>query len=171
MQMTTNRGFTMVEVMIVVMILAVLMAIALPAMRVHMANAEIRGISEDMRSGLELARSEAIRRNTSVRFTRNGNGWNVIVPGTGGAADQQLTTRASRDTQTSVTTNVDTITFNAAGWTSPFGTTMTVDVQAPGAGQCKPAGSLNCLTVAVAAGGLVRSCDPAATAGSVTACH
>ena len=171
MQMTTNRGFTMVEMMMVVMVLAILMAIALPSMRVHMANAEIRGISEEMRSGLELARSEAIRRNTSVRFTRNGSGWNVVIPGTGGVADQQLTMRAPRETPVAVTTSAETITFNASGWTTPFGSTMTINLQAPATNECKPAGGLNCLTVAVAAGGLVRSCDPAATAGTVTACN
>jgi hypothetical protein len=63
------------------------------------------------------------------------------------------------------------IAFGGSGWTSPFGRTMTINLQAPAVGSCRPQGGMNCLTVGVAAGGLVRSCDPAAQAGTPTACN
>ena len=75
------RGFTLVEMMAAIAILALLTAAAIPSMRTFVANAHIRGTAEDMRAGLDFARSESIRRNAVVSFVLNGNGWNVIVPG------------------------------------------------------------------------------------------
>jgi type IV fimbrial biogenesis protein FimT len=167
-----ENGFTLVEVLVVMMIVGLLTAAALPAMRRHLANADIRGVAEEMRSGIEQARSEAIRRNTTVRFDRNGTGWNVVLPGSGGTPDTTLFARPPRaQTQVTVTADVDTISFSGSGWTSPFGQAMNVNLRAPSADACRPAGGINCLNVVVAAGGLVRSCDPGATAGSATACN
>jgi len=165
-------GFTLVEVMVVLLIVGLLAAAALPAMRRHLANADIRAVAEELRSGIEQARSEAIRRNTSVRFDRNGTGWNVVLPGSGGLPDTQLFSRAARaQTQVTVTTDVNTISFTGSGWTTPFGQAMNINLQAPAADACRPAGGINCLNVAVAAGGLVRSCDPGAAPGTATACN
>lgn len=168
---SSQRGFTLVEVLVVLMILGLLSAAALPGMRRHLANADIRAVAEEMRSGIEQARSEAIRRNTTIRFDRNGSGWNVILPASGGVPDTVLASRAARQTQVTLTTDVDTISFSGSGWTSPFGQAMNINLQAPSAGDCRPTGGINCLNVAVAAGGLVRSCDPGAASGSATACN
>ncbi len=166
------RGFTLIEALVVLMIVGLLAAAALPSMRRHLANADIRAVAEEMRSGIEQARSEAIRRNNTVRFDRNSTGWNVVLPGSGGNPDTLLFSRPARQqTQVVVTTDVDTISFSGSGWTNPFGQAMNITLQAPGAGNCKPAGGINCLNVAVAAGGLVRSCDPGVAAGSATACN
>jgi type IV fimbrial biogenesis protein FimT len=171
-RLTVERGFTLVEVLVVLTIVALLAAAALPGMRRHLANADIRAVAEEMRSGIEQARSEAIRRNTSVRFDRSGTGWNLILPASGGNPDTLLTARAGRTrTQVTVTTDVDTISFSGSGWTTPFGQAMNINLQAPSAGGCRPTGGINCLNVAVAAGGLVRSCDPGAAPGTATACN
>ena len=70
-------------------------------------------------SGIEQARSEAIRRNTTIRFDRNGSGWNVVLPASGGVPDTVLASRAARQTQVTLTADVDTISFSGSGWTSP----------------------------------------------------
>jgi type IV fimbrial biogenesis protein FimT len=169
--MTSTRGFTLVELLMVLVVVGILTAVALPPMRMHLANSDIRGVAEEMRSGLELARTEAIRRNTSVQFQRNGTGWNVVVPGADNGADLLVARRGARQAQVTVTTDIDNISFSGSGWTTPFGRTMNMALQAPGISQCRPAGGIYCLNVVVAAGGLVRSCDPAAQAGTPTACN
>ena len=50
----------------------------------------IRSAAEEFRSGLETARMEAIRRNTTVNFVPATTGWSVVVPGVNGGADQVL---------------------------------------------------------------------------------
>jgi len=71
----------------------------------------------------------------------------------------------------SVTTDTDSIAFNGSGWTNPFGQTMNITLQAINVSACRPQGGIYCLNVVVAAGGLIRSCDPSAVAGSPTACN
>jgi len=169
--MMRAKGFTLVELLMVLAVVGIMTAIALPAMRVHLANADVRGVAEEMRSGLELARTEAIRRNTSVQFQRNGTGWTVVVPGADNGTDLVVAKRATHQAQVSVTTDIDNISFNGSGWTSPFGQAMNIILQAPGVSACRPQGGIYCLNIVVAAGGLVRSCDPAAQVGSPTACN
>lgn len=164
------RGFTLVEMLMVLAVVGIMVAVALPSMRTQLSNADIRAVAEEMRSGLELARTEAIRRNTSVQFRRNGVGWTVVVPGATTAQDLTVGTRAARTAQVTVSADIDTIAFGGSGWTTPFGTSMTINLQAPALGNCRPLGGINCLTLGVAGGGLVRTCDPAAQAGSPTAC-
>lgn len=168
---TISEGFTLVEMLMVLVVVGIMTAIALPSMRLQLSNADIRAVAEEMRSGLELARTEAIRRNTSVQFRRDGVGWTVVVPGATVAQDVTVATRATRQAQVAVTADIDTISFGGSGWTTPFGRSMTINLQAPTVGACRPVGGINCLNVGVAAGGLVRSCDPAAQAGTTTACN
>lgn len=73
--MLTNRvssrryaAFTLIEMIIVVAILGVLLALSAPSFRTMLLNAQIRGTSESVLAGLQLARSEALRRNTNVTF-------------------------------------------------------------------------------------------------------
>ena len=81
-----NRGFTMVELMFTVMILAILSAAALPSFRSFIVGQRIKSASFDLMSTLIMARSEAIKRNTNVGVTPTGgswqNGWTVAVGGT-----------------------------------------------------------------------------------------
>lgn len=61
-------GFSLVELMVGVSILAVLLALALPSFSDWVRNNQVRMTAESLREGLQLARSEAIRRNTRVRL-------------------------------------------------------------------------------------------------------
>ena len=66
--MKTLRGFSLVELIIGVAILGVLLAIAMPAFSNWLRNAKVRTAAESVQNGLQLARAEAVRRNTTVRF-------------------------------------------------------------------------------------------------------
>lgn len=63
-----TRGFTLIELMIGIVILGMLIMLALPAYREWIANARIRTAAESVLNGLQLAKAQALGRNTQVRF-------------------------------------------------------------------------------------------------------
>lgn len=64
--MRSNRGFTLVELMITVAVLAIILSIALPSMRELIINGRVTTQTNELISSLALARSEAIRRGLDV---------------------------------------------------------------------------------------------------------
>jgi len=81
-----NRGFTLIEVAIALVIVGILAATGIPSFIAWLQNAQVRTAAENIRSGLQKARSEAIRRNTLVEFTLDnpsatgGTGWTITAP-------------------------------------------------------------------------------------------
>lgn len=71
----TSRGFTIIELMIVVAIVVILIAIAGPDFRGMIAATRVKNASFDVFSSLTHARSEAITRNLTVTVTPAGGGW------------------------------------------------------------------------------------------------
>lgn len=63
------RGFTLLELVIVLAIASVLMALAMPTYRQWMARTKIRVAAESMMSGLVYARNQALQRNAQVQFS------------------------------------------------------------------------------------------------------
>lgn len=63
------KGFSLVELMVVVAVIGILLATGLPSFNTWIQNSKIRGAAEAVLSGLQTARSEAIRRNARVTFT------------------------------------------------------------------------------------------------------
>lgn len=62
-------GFSLVELMVVVAVIGILLATGLPSFNTWIQNSKIRAAAEAVLSGLQSARSEAIRRNARVAFT------------------------------------------------------------------------------------------------------
>lgn len=63
-----QRGVTMMELVVVVAIIAILSAIAIPSFSTWIQNSQIRNAAEAIQNGLQLTRTEAVRRNTLVSF-------------------------------------------------------------------------------------------------------
>jgi type IV fimbrial biogenesis protein FimT len=75
-----DRGFTLVELMIGMVILAILLLLALPSYREFMGNTRIRNVADSLAQGVRLAQVEAIKRNENVTFEIDGSpatGWTI----------------------------------------------------------------------------------------------
>jgi type IV fimbrial biogenesis protein FimT len=80
------RGFTLAEVMIVVLILGIISAFALPSMTQFVRDQRVKAATQDVFATLLFARSEAIKRAADVNVnpvTANwAGGWSVAASGT-----------------------------------------------------------------------------------------
>ena len=82
-----ERGFTLTEALVVLSIVAVMVAIGAPNLSHLIASMNARSASFDLIGDLALARSEAIKRNGTVRVepvvgTNWAQGWRVVAEAT-----------------------------------------------------------------------------------------
>lgn len=63
-----DAGFSLIEMAVVLAILGIMLGIALPNYQTWIQNAQVRAAAESTMDGLRMARAEAVRRNTLVRF-------------------------------------------------------------------------------------------------------
>lgn len=67
-KLTTQHGFTIIEMAVTITIFALLMFTAVPNITSWLDNTRIRNASESLQHGLQTARAEAVRRNQNVSF-------------------------------------------------------------------------------------------------------
>ncbi len=73
------RGFTLVELLIGVVIVAILLMLALPTFQEWMVNSRIRNTATSIANGMRLAQVEAIKRTRPVELTITpATGWRVV---------------------------------------------------------------------------------------------
>ncbi len=61
-----QSGFTLIELMVTVAIAGILLAVGMPSMREYILNGRITAVTNEMVGALMVARSEAIRQNTTA---------------------------------------------------------------------------------------------------------
>jgi type IV fimbrial biogenesis protein FimT len=61
-------GFTLIELMVVIVIMGIVMALGIPSFTTWIENGQIRTGAESVLHGLNLARTDALRRNEIVQF-------------------------------------------------------------------------------------------------------
>lgn len=149
----TAAGFTMVELMVTIGIVALLSALAVPTLRSVAEKSHIRAASLSLQNGLALARAEAVRLNTQVQFVLTASGWNIqLVDGTllQQASGKEKATGVTITRTPSASNNV---TFDAFGRKSA-GLTR-IDIAAT-----NPTPSHRPMRIQLSTGGLARLCDP-----------
>lgn len=80
--MRSQKGFTLIELMITIPIAAILLAVAVPNLRDFLVRAALSSQSIDFMSDLALARSEAAKRGSRVTVCISANGTTCSSPGT-----------------------------------------------------------------------------------------
>jgi type IV fimbrial biogenesis protein FimT len=75
------RGFTFLEMLVVIAVAAVLVAVAIPSMASMMKSIKLSSASNSFLSYLHLARSEAIKRNSRVVLCKSADGLSCTQSG------------------------------------------------------------------------------------------
>jgi type IV fimbrial biogenesis protein FimT len=115
--MTRSRGFTLTEMMVVILIIGVLGILAFPAMTRMLTTQAVRSSAYDLFADLIYARSEAITRGTTVTVqaasgtTDWKQGWTVRE----NAGGTTLRSQSASGSAISFTANQNAITFERTG--------------------------------------------------------
>jgi len=166
--MRRPAGFSLIEMMIVLVIFAIGLAIGLPSYSLWVANSKIRNAAESILNGIQLARAEAVMRNTRVQFVVTTNsGWSFGCSAPTATCPAVIQSRAASEGSDGVTVavsnsgTVNTVFFNgfgasvtAAGAVGPARVDFDVDSSVLSAANSRE------LRVSVFSSGSVRMCDP-----------
>lgn len=177
------RGFTLVELMVTVVLLAILFSLAVPSFTGMVRNSQVRSVAESLQNGLRLAQSESVRRNRQTVFTltnaepstnsaavANGRNWAIhTVPRTteDPASHVFIQGGSLSDTAGNVTVSnaPAAVCFNSAGRVvdnadpAVSGAVCTVTAT-PVRYDLALTGADRPLRVTLAVGGQIRMCDP-----------
>ncbi|MBN9422785.1 MAG: GspH/FimT family pseudopilin [Candidatus Accumulibacter sp.] len=177
--MKRTGGFTLVELAVTLAVLGIILGIAVPSFASWLLKLQIRNAAEGMLHGLQLARTEAIKRNSPVTLTlTGGTGW-TITDGSGAVMQARPSGEGSQAAFITVTTPSESFPFpmtfsslgrlTSAGATTPV-TGATLSAVGISGADCTAAGPESCLVVQVSVGGQIRMCDPSPSATPPRAC-
>lgn len=127
-----SSGFTIIELMITIAILAVIAGFAIPSFQTIIENNQTATQANNLLSAVQLARSEAVKRGVDVSLSADtndfNNGWCVH---TGAACDNTNRIRTfEANNALSLSSAVTEVTFSARGGrTPPTGGDTTISVQ------------------------------------------
>ena len=107
----------MVEIVVALAIIAMLMALAAPSSAIWIQNTRLRSAAESVSTGLQMARVEALKRNTLVSFQMtdaSSTAWTVclydaLADACSAAAGAVLASRSASEDASTTTLGTDTV--------------------------------------------------------------
>ncbi len=164
LSLSRQNGVTLIELMIGLTVFGILMFLGLPSYSAWIQNTKIRNAAESVQNGLQLARSEAVRRNTDVQFVFGAaSDWSISVVATAETVQSRSSGQGSVGVVVTRTPAAAlSVTFNSLGrigvnadGSPPF---TQVDFDVPPA--LLDAATSRELRVTLSSGGRMRMCDP-----------
>ena len=155
-----SRGFTLIELVTVVAIVAVLLVAGVPMIGDAIQTARIRSAAGELAASLQAARAVALRSNNSATYQLESTGsWTVTLPD----GTQAKSGRLDFVDKVSVNPATASFSFNSLGGVA----FRAFDLGPTAMDRCRTVGGdIDCLRVELLAGGAARICNPYLTAGS-----
>lgn len=192
LNMRHQHGIGLIELMIGIVIVSILLAVGMPSFSLWLQNTQIRTAAESVLNGVQLARIEAVRRNTIIRFRlTDASGlvaWNFGCVTVTTDCPATIQSRPAGEGGVNARVGISTIAIPTTPPANQFstaiaaGTSLTAGVSFDGMGRVPTANigtdiariditnatSANArrMVVTIGAGGQTRMCDPALSLGS-----
>jgi type IV fimbrial biogenesis protein FimT len=168
----TQRGLTLIEVGISLLLISILTVIAVPTFQFWVQNSQIRNAAEGMLNGMQLARAEAVRRNTLVQVVLGtDSSWTVTTAVAGTPIQQRDSKEGSANARIAVLpAGADRVTFNGMGWVTSNSDGSSPIAQIDVTSATMAGTEIRALRLIISTGGLLKMCDPVVTAGDPRAC-
>jgi len=145
------RGFTLIEIFIALLIVALLFLLGMPSFTSFLRNSEIRSTAESLINGLRTATSEAANRNKKVTFelaSATGADWKFWVLDDDGVTPRTIQTYAKKEAGPNTKITITpagrlTVAFNGLGRVdidpaSPDNHIRQIDIDSIVAGEARP---------------------------------
>lgn len=121
-RLSTNRGFTLIELMITLAIFVILITVAVPSFREFVQAQRVKTASFDLFAAITYARSEALKRNGDVTLSAASGGW--ANGWTVSAGSSTLRTQPALGTSVTVTSSATSLTYGRDGRITGTSTTL-----------------------------------------------
>ena len=114
MKSRSVRGFTLIEMMVVITVTGILLAIAVPSFRELIGSQKVKSAASSLQIALLLTRSEALKRNANVTLApivagHWNNGWNISL------TDGTVLSTYGAVTSVSISGGPTSVVFQSAG--------------------------------------------------------
>lgn len=169
-----QSGMSLIEIIISMTVLVIVMALGIPSFYEWVQNQQIRAGAEAIMNGLQLARSEAIQRNLTVKFVvaPPGTGWTVSESTSGTQIQARNAAEGTSNAVVTVTPlGATTVTFAPLGGVTANADSSDTLTQVDVTNVVLTSTAARPIRIVVTGGGSTRMCDPAATIATTDPRH